>query len=74
MHGHEDAVNTVAISHDSRWFVSASQDKTLRLWKLPSGKAVGQPFTGHTDFVNCVSISNDDRFIVSNSVDWTVRV
>ena len=63
----------VAISHDCQWFVSASDDKTLRLWELPSGKAIGQPLVGHTDRVNCVAISSDDRFLISASVDQTVR-
>ena len=42
LHGHEDGVEAVAISHDCWWFVTGSDDKTLRLWELPSGKAIGQ--------------------------------
>ena len=73
MYGHKGLVNAVAISHDCRWFVTGSKDKTLRLWELPSGKAIGQPLVDHTG-VNCVTISSDDRFVVSGSWDFTVRV
>ena len=74
LHGHESWMDAVAISHDCRWFASGSRDKTLRLWELPSGKAIGEPLVGHIDCVTCVAISSDDRFITSGSSDRTVRV
>ena len=67
-------VRAVAISHDCRWFVFASPDKTLSLWELPSGKAIGEPLVGHTSTVICVAISSDDRFVVSGSKDGRIMV
>uniref|UniRef100_A0A8C0GMN7 WD repeat domain 27 n=1 Tax=Chelonoidis abingdonii TaxID=106734 RepID=A0A8C0GMN7_CHEAB len=32
--GHDGAVNSVGWSHDKRWLVSASEDRTLRIWSV----------------------------------------
>ena len=32
--GHDGPVSAVAISHDNRWVVTGSDDKTARLWLL----------------------------------------
>ena len=74
MHGHRERINAIMISHDCQWFVSASQDKTLRLWELPSGKTIGEPFAGHSRAVDCVAISSDSRLVVSGSMDRTISV
>jgi WD40 repeat protein len=35
--GHELQISSVAVSPDSRWIASASQDGTIRLWPMPDG-------------------------------------
>ena len=37
LEGHSDYVNAVAMMADSKRAVSASQDKTLKVWNLDSG-------------------------------------
>uniref|UniRef100_A0A8C3HEW3 WD repeat domain 27 n=1 Tax=Chrysemys picta bellii TaxID=8478 RepID=A0A8C3HEW3_CHRPI len=32
--GHDGAINSVGWSHDKRWLVSASEDRTLRIWSV----------------------------------------
>lgn len=32
--GHDGAVNSVGWSHDKKWLVSASEDRTLRVWSV----------------------------------------
>ncbi|XP_053919206.1 WD repeat-containing protein 27 isoform X3 [Cuculus canorus] len=32
--GHDGAVNSVGWSHDNKWLVSASEDRTLRIWSV----------------------------------------
>ena len=39
--GHKQGISDVAWSHDSRYLVSASDDKTLRLWEAAT---VRMPF------------------------------
>jgi len=63
-HGHTKLVASVAISPDSRWGLSGSYDRTLRLWDLSSGQCL-RVFEGHTSQVNSVAISPDGRWGLS---------
>jgi WD40 repeat protein len=63
----------VAFSPDGRKLASASNDKTVRVWDVDSGK-VEQTFEGHTDWVKSVAFSPDGRKLASASDDKNVRV
>lgn len=71
--GHEHIVQDVTISADGAYALSASWDKTLRLWDLESGECTKR-FVGHTGDVLSVSIAKNLRQIVSASRDKTVKV
>jgi WD40 repeat protein/energy-coupling factor transporter ATP-binding protein EcfA2 len=71
--GHQNAVNSVAISQDGQLIVSGSSDKTVRLWD-GQGTAIAPPFTGHEKEVYCVAISPNAEIIASGSADGTVRL
>ncbi|KXX77059.1 hypothetical protein MMYC01_205604 [Madurella mycetomatis] len=55
--------------------MSASDDKTVRLWDLPSNDP-SRMFTGHSDYVRCGSFmpGGNSSLLVSGSYDETVRV
>jgi WD40 repeat protein len=55
---------------DSRRAISASGDRTLRLWDLESG----QTTEGHTGSVEAVVLMPDVRRAVSASSDRTLRL
>ena len=61
------------ISSDGAYALSASWDKTLRLWELATG-ATTRRFVGHTNDVLSVSFSADNRQIVSGSRDRTIKL
>src|SRR5438045_2250556 len=61
------------ISSDGAYALSASWDKTLRLWELATGNTTRR-FVGHTNDVLSVSFSADNRQIVSGSRDRTIKL
>lgn len=71
--GHNHFVQDVAISSDGQFALSASWDKTLRLWDLSTG-ATTRRFVGHQGDVLSVSFSPDNRQIVSGSRDKTIKI
>ena len=72
LEAHKSPVTSIAISNDSKYAVSSSNDHTLRKWDLLDKRQVAI-LQGHTDSVTSVAITNDNRYIVSGSYDSTVR-
>ncbi|KXH53765.1 guanine nucleotide-binding protein subunit beta-like protein [Colletotrichum salicis] len=71
--GHSHIVSDCVISSDGAYALSASWDKTLRLWELATGTTTRR-FVGHTNDVLSVSFSADNRQIVSGSRDRTIKL
>jgi WD40 repeat protein len=72
--GHIDGVNSVSFSPEGNRIVSGSEDKTLRLWNVKTGGAIGEPLIGHTGGIWSAAFSPGGTSIVSGSWDSTVRV
>ncbi len=73
LRGHSSLVNDCAFSPNGCFIVSASYDKTLKIWDTISGQEK-LTLKGHTDSVNACAYSPDGRLIVSASSDKTLRV
>lgn len=71
--GHTGLILCVAFSPDGRRMVTGSEDTTLRLWEVATGREV-RPLEGHTQEVLSVAFSPDGKQIVSGSTDRTVRL
>jgi WD40 repeat protein len=71
--GHGDRVSSVVFSHDSALIVSASYDKTVRVWESCSGKCL-QILTGHDDRVTLVVLGHDSALFASTSEDGTIKI
>ena len=73
LEGHTDLIRAVAIAHVARHAISASDDRTLRVWDLESGQTV-HALHGHTGRVTAVAMTPDARRAISGSTDRTLRV
>jgi WD40 repeat protein len=71
--GHSDWVNSVTFSPDGKQAISGSNDKTIKLWDIVSGRVI-RTFSGHSDRVNSVTFSPDGRQAVSGSDDKTIKL
>ncbi len=71
--GHSRAVNGVAVNADGRRAVSASDDRTLKVWDLESGREL-RTLEGHSAVINGVAVSADGQRAVSASWDQTLKV
>jgi WD40 repeat protein len=73
LNGHGDTVLSVAFSHDSKQVVSASSDRTVKIWDSAMGQCL-QTLNGHGDAVRSVAFSHDSKQVVSASSDHTVKI
>ena len=71
--GHSDWVTGVAVTPDGQRAVSASWDKTLKVWDLGSGREL-RTLSGHADSVTAVAVTPDGQCAVSASADKTLKV
>ncbi|KAH7923256.1 WD40 repeat-like protein [Leucogyrophana mollusca] len=62
--GHTDRVNSVAYFPDGQHIASGSNDKTVIIWDVESGRQDGQPLQ-HDSIVKWIAISPDGRRIAS---------
>ncbi|KAJ3141984.1 hypothetical protein HK100_004465 [Physocladia obscura] len=72
--GHTDGVLSVGYKNDGKLIVSASKDKTIKVWNSTTGECVSTIFTDHKSWINQVAISDDDDVVASASSDMTVKV
>jgi eukaryotic-like serine/threonine-protein kinase len=71
--GHGDRVFSAAFSPDGTRIVTASYDKTARVWEALTGAEL-IVLKGHSDRVFCAAYSPDSTHIVTGSADNTARI
>ncbi|MEG4796698.1 WD40 repeat domain-containing protein, partial [Microcoleus sp. LAD1_D1] len=73
LNGHSSSVNAVAVTADGKRAISGSDDKTIKVWDLTTGK---EQFTlnGHTRSVNAIAVTADGKRAISGSYDKTLKV
>jgi hypothetical protein len=70
---HSAPVISVRFSPDGSWFVTASRDKTARIWDTGSGRPLSPPLNHESD-VTSVDVSADGRRVLTGSLDTTARI
>jgi len=64
----------VDFNMDGRLLATASDDQTVRLWDVETGRPHGWSLTGHTGMVQDVAFSPDGRMLATASTDGTARL
>jgi WD40 repeat protein len=67
-------VLSAAFSPDGKRIVTASGDKTARVWDVETGKQIDEPLKGHAGAVLSAAFSPDGKRIVTASGDKTARL
>jgi len=73
LEGHTDYVRSVAWSPDGQRALSGSDDKTMRVWEVESGRTLGV-LEGHTNRVYSVAWNADGPLAFSASTNGVMRV
>ena len=71
--GHEDVINSVAFSLNSKYILTGSSDKTAIVWDVAKGKKV-HTLEGHDWKVTSVAISEDCMYAVTGSNDGYIKI
>ena len=71
--GHHKPVMSLAFGPDSRWLVSGSQDTTLKLWDLKTGREL-RAFAGHRGMVWKMALTPDGKVLVSAGTEGAVKL
>ncbi|CAN1250882.1 Uncharacterized WD repeat-containing protein C3H5.08c [Linum perenne] len=71
--GHGGDILDISWSKDNQHLLSASIDKTVRLWQVGCNECLG--IYPHSNYVTCVQFNPaDDNYFMSGSIDGKVRI
>ena len=71
--GHTAWVSSANFSSDGKKIVTASGDKSAKIWDASSGILLAD-LKGHTDYISSAEFSPDDRKIITASKDHHVKI
>jgi WD40 repeat protein len=66
LNGHRSSVKAVALTADGKQAISASKDRTLKLWDLATGKQL-RTLKGHSNSVKAIAVTFDGKQVISAS-------
>lgn len=72
--GHHGGIRSLQFSHDSKWLVTASSDRTARIWPLDSPGAPRVLSGGQTAAMAWAAFNPSGNRVVTGSADHTIRV
>ena len=71
--GHSNGILHASYSKNGKYIMTASMDKTARIWDAYSGKLLSVLY-GHSDYVNRIQSTDDSRLAITASNDNTIKV
>ncbi|MFK7847779.1 MAG: NB-ARC domain-containing protein [Rhodothermales bacterium] len=71
--GHGDVIHAIDIDAEGQMAISASSDRTLKLWDIRTGAQL-RTFRGHHDLVHTVAFTQNGKFAISGSDDLSLKV
>jgi WD40 repeat protein len=71
--GHQEEVNSLAVTPDGRSVVSGSSDKTVKVWDLKTGIEI-LTFKGHKSSIRAVVATPDEKQVVSVASGDFIRI
>ncbi|HAG81255.1 MAG TPA: hypothetical protein DCL61_08790, partial [Cyanobacteria bacterium UBA12227] len=71
--GHTRKIQAVAVTADGKQIISGSNDHTLKVWDLETGKEFFT-FEGHLSHVVALAVTTDGKQVISGSSDRTIKV
>lgn len=70
--GHKDWVNSVSYSPDGKFIVTASRDRTIKIWDAQSGKELKTLEKNPTNVRNA-TFTPDGKLVVSTTGEWNKK-
>jgi WD40 repeat protein len=71
LEGHTRPVLAMAFSSDGKWLVTGSEDQSIRVWDVATGKEKLK-LSGHKAPVSALTFSSDGKMFASGSTDTSV--
>jgi WD40 repeat protein len=73
LEGHAGGLESVAFSPDGKLLATSSQDSTVRLWEVETGK-VRHTLKGHDGEIDSVAFAPDGKTLASGCKDKTIKL
>lgn len=68
-----DALNGASFSSDGRYVITASDDKTARVWTAGTGQPAGKPLVADAEVLDA-AFSPDGAYVAAISADWVLHI
>lgn len=71
--GHDNWVREIVIHPSGKYLVSVSDDKSIRIWDLKTGRCV-KTIEAHSHFVTSVAYCSTSPIVATGSVDQSIKI